>query len=113
METPFDTFVETMFNDHFRLPSTGYQTRTDKKGDAVMTIEMPGVKKEDLKLHIEEGKLRIEAKRDYPSPKDYGSTFTLARSVDLDKIKAELQNGILVLKLPKKDSAKPKLIEVQ
>ena len=43
----------------------------------------------------------------------FSRSFTLANSVNADAIKAEYQNGVLALTIPKREEAKPKQIKVQ
>ena len=82
---------------------------------------LPGMKKEDVKIEVDNKVLTIvgerkneqaEEKPDYSRCEfTYGSfkrSFTLPDSVESDNIVAEYINGILSIKLPKRDEAKPK-----
>jgi len=87
--------------------------------------ELPGVKKEDVKVMLQDGVLTIQGERKQEKEekgkkfhrveRSYGSfvrSFTLPDYVDDAKVKAEFKEGILNLHLPKSEKAKPKAIEV-
>jgi HSP20 family protein len=88
--------------------------------------ELPDVKKEDVKVSVEDGELRIsgERKREkeekgkkiHRIERSYGSfmrTFTLPPNVDDAKLSAEYKDGVLNVRLPKTEQAKPKAIAVK
>ena len=90
----------------------------------VVEIDMPGVDKEGLEVTVEGNELTIIGRRksDLPegeacyceSPQaDYRRMFELGPDVDTSKISAEMQQGVLKLRLPKSEKAKPKHIEVK
>lgn len=84
---------------------------SDDKDNVFVTAELPGVKKEDLSLEIDDGVLRLKATR-----KQGENTVEFARSVVLplpvqtDKASAALADGILTITLPKSEAAKPQKI---
>lgn len=88
--------------------------------------ELPEVKKEDVKVSVDGGVLRIEGerkqdkeekgKRFHRIERSYGSflrTFTLPDNVNESGVRAEFKDGILNVRLPKAEKAKPKAIEVK
>jgi HSP20 family protein len=88
--------------------------------------ELPDVKKDDVKISVDGGVLRIEGerkqekeekgKRFHRIERSYGSflrTFTLPDNVDESKVQAEFKDGILNVRLPKSEKAKPRAIEVK
>ena len=87
--------------------------------------EIPDVKKEDVKVTLEDGVLTIQGERKQEKEetgkkyhwveRSYGSfvrSFTLPDLIDEEKVKAEFKDGVLNLQLPKSEKAKPKAIEV-
>jgi HSP20 family protein len=91
----------------------------------LLTIEMPGIKKDDIKLEVHEGQLtvagerRMENKqtqdRAWYSERRFGKfqrTFALPRGVDFDKVEAAYQDGILHIVVPKAESLKPRQIKI-
>ncbi|HLG15039.1 MAG TPA: Hsp20/alpha crystallin family protein [Blastocatellia bacterium] len=97
---------------------------TDKA--LIIKAELPEVKKENVFVSIEDNMLTIrgerkfeeETKRDnyHRVERSYGEfmrSFTLPQFVDSSKIIAEFKDGMLNLTLPKREEAKPKMIEVK
>ena len=80
-------------------------------------FEVPGVKKDGVKVEVREGVLSVSAER-RDKDGDTESTFTLSRSISLpdsvqdDAISAKLEDGILTVTLPKQEERKPRLISV-
>jgi HSP20 family protein len=88
--------------------------------------EIPDVKKEDVKVMLEDGVLTIQGERKHEKEekgkkyhrieRSYGSfvrTFSLPDVIEEEKVKADFKDGVLNLHLPKSEKAKPKAIEVQ
>lgn len=88
--------------------------------------ELPEVKKEDIKVSIDNNMLRIEGERRQEKEekgkkwhrveRSYGSflrTFTLPENADGSKMSAEYKNGMLNVHLPKAAKAAPKTVEVK
>lgn len=91
----------------------------------LIKLELPEVKKEDVKVNLHESTLSIggerrienEEKRDgyHRVERSYGEfyrSFTLPPNVNTDAINAQFKDGVLRLTLPKKEEAKPKSISV-
>ncbi len=90
----------------------------------VVEVDMPGVDKDGLEVTVEGNELTIIGRRksDLPegeacyceSPQaDYRRVFELGPDVDTSKISAEMHQGVLKLRMPKSEKAKPKHIEVK
>src|SRR5881275_3122428 len=79
--------------------------------------EIPGVRREDVKLTVENNVLTIQgSKQQVAEERTYGAferSFTLPTTVDANSIKASYENGVLTVTLPKVEKAKPRQIEVQ
>jgi HSP20 family protein len=88
--------------------------------------ELPEVKREDVKVTVEDGVLTISGERRHETEekgrkyhrveRSYGSfvrSFTLPEHVDESRVKAEYKDGVLHLHLPKSEKAKPKAIDVK
>jgi len=92
----------------------------------LIKAELPEVKKEDVKVTVENGVLTLsgerrqekeeKGKKYHRIERSYGSfvrSFALPESVDEGGVKAEYKDGVLNLHLPKAEKAKPKAIEVK
>ncbi len=97
---------------------------TDK--EIVVKAELPGIKKEDVFVSIENNVLMIRGERKFEEEvkresfhrveRTYGEflrSFTLPTFIDANKILAEFKDGLLMVTLPKREEAKPKQIEVK
>jgi HSP20 family protein len=93
-----------------------------------MTIqaELPGLKKEDVKINVREGVLTLSGEKKFSDEKrkdnyyrierSYGAfarSFTLPNTVDAEKIQASMKDGVLRLMIPKKPEAKEREISIQ
>lgn len=94
------------------------------QNEYVLEIEMPGVNKEGLEVMVEGNELTIIGRRGFEMPEgelcycespqaDYRRVFELGPDVDTSKINAEMRQGVLILRLPKAEKARPRQIEVK
>jgi len=94
--------------------------------DYSLVFELPGLDKGDIKISVAEGVLTVSGTRSPDGEKDqsdyvrneilYGSferSFRLPDTIDSEKISADYQSGLLVIRLPKTEKAKPRQIDVQ
>ncbi|HEX6673782.1 MAG TPA: Hsp20/alpha crystallin family protein [Actinomycetes bacterium] len=98
-----------------------------ERNDAyVVTVEVPGVKPEQLEITLEDGVLTISGERRFEEEtkeaqyhrieRSYGAfrrSITLPTRVMSDAIDASFQDGVLTVVVPKAEEAKPKRIEVR
>lgn len=87
--------------------------------------DLPGVPREKLGILVEGDTLTIEGEVDLAIPEGmdanhvevdlprYRRSFTLSRELDSARVNAELNNGVLKLRVPKAEHAQPRKIEVQ
>lgn len=90
-----------------------------------LVANLPGVKKEDIKVKLEDGDLVIMGRIDFTGETErtyimkeidtsnYYRKFKLTDSVDEENIDAKLENGRLYVHLPKVERVKPKTIEIK
>ena len=99
---------------------------SETAGEYVIQAELPEVKKDDVKVTLEEGVLTIQGQRrqekDEKTTKyhrierSYGTfvrSFSLPDQVNESGVKAEFKDGVLNLHIPKSEKAKPRAIEVK
>ena len=93
--------------------------------ELVLKAELPDMSREDIDITVEnyvltikgEKKFSSEAKEEqyHHSERRYGAfsrSFSLPRTVDSSKVSAEYKNGVLTIKLPLREEAKPRQIKV-
>jgi HSP20 family protein len=95
--------------------------------DEGITVEadMPGVAKERLNVHVDGDSLLLEGSVQFDLPEQaealhadirttlYRRSFTLSRELETDKIQANLKDGVLTVRIPKRAALRPRKIEVQ
>lgn len=115
----FDNDLGDFFGKRFSDPAANII----EYGDLFqLEIAAPGLKKDDFKIDLDNNILTISAELEDSKREEgknysrkefyYGSfsrSFTLPKTIDLEKIKADYENGILQIALPKKDEAKVEL----
>lgn len=98
---------------------------SEDRDNVIIKAEMPGMKKEDVKISIQDNVLTLKGeKKQEKEEKDksyhrversYGSfcrSFQLPTSVKTDKIKANYKEGVLNITVPKTEEVKPKEIPI-
>jgi len=126
------------FNNRFGLKSSKededfanavWSPLTDIKEDEnkySLHLDLPGVKKEDVKITFNNGQIAISGERNFEKEENnskyhrverafgkYYRAFSLPEKIMEDKIEAEFKDGILNISIPKAEEAKPKQIEVK
>lgn len=99
---------------------------TEDDKEFLVKVELPEMKKEDVKVTVENGVLRIcgerkaekeeKTKKYHRIERSYGSferAFTLPAGADGAKVNADYKDGMLTVHLPKTPEAKPKAVEVK
>jgi len=127
LRTRMDRLWARMANDD-DAPVPNWMPTTDvieSRDEILIKAELPGIDQKDVDVQIENGVLTIKGERKAETEQEdkgyrrieraYGTflrTFTLPNNVDPEKITAAFLNGVLELRLPKKESAKPRAIKV-
>lgn len=90
-----------------------------------LQADMPGVAKDRLDVKIDNDTLSIEGGMDIAMPAGmealyadvrsthYQRNFSLSSELDGDKVEASLKDGVLILRIPKREKYKPRKIEVR
>ena len=94
--------------------------------ELVLKAELPDLKREDIDIRVENNALTLSGQkkaeqevnedRYHRIERTYGHfsrTFSLPNTVDTGKIAAEYKNGVLTVRLPQREDARPKQIQVQ
>ena len=96
----------------------------EQEGQVLVTIELPGVSQSNLEIRVEGREVTVVGKREPIESSgtwllrerpwgDFQKSLTVGDTIDLEKIDAQLIQGILTLTLPTKEAAKPKRIEIR
>jgi len=106
---------ETVF---FRPAADVFET----KDSVVLRFDMPGVGKDQADITVDKGMLTVtgHARKELPGQcmyretrvGDYQRQFTLTEDVDVDNITAEMEAGVLTIRIPKPEKAKPRRIQI-
>src|SRR6202163_1575229 len=98
---------------------------TEDDKEYIIKTELPGVKKEEVKVSVENGLLTVVGERKFEKEENkkyhrveraYGRfvrSFVLPDGADAEKVNAEFKDGVLKVHLPKSEKKKPKQIEVK
>lgn len=99
---------------------------TEDDKEYLVKADLPDVKKDDVKVTVENGVLTITGERKFEKEekgkkyhrieRSYGNflrSFTLPDAADGAKVAAEFKDGVLKVHLPKSEKAKPKAVEVK
>lgn len=129
--------IDQMFEDFFNISSPSeqfFRESLQKQGFTpfcdtdetdshyLLSFDLPGVKKNDVKIELTDNQLSIagerkgESKRKESSERFYGSfyrSFTLPSNVDPDKIEASFEDGVLQISIPKTQISPGKQIPIK
>jgi HSP20 family molecular chaperone IbpA len=94
----------------------------ESEEEILLFADMPGVLKEDVKVNIDNGTLSLSGIRKLQAKGaarweefgdvEYRRNFSVPQTINVEKVYAELKDGVLKLHLPKSEAAKPRLIQI-
>jgi len=122
-------------NQNENLPAAQEKTRSEaryvappvdiyEEDDGLVVIaDLPGANRDSISVNVENGILTLQAAAQNEAPGDpvyrefefvnFFRQFELSEQVDIEHITAHLNNGVLTLRLPKAEQAKPRKIDVK
>lgn len=116
--------LDRLFESPLRAWAPALDVREDKD-NFIIRAELPGLKREDIEVSLQDGALVISGERTVEKVEEgvevhrqeryYGKfqrALTLPEPVAADKVKADYKDGVLTVTLPKTEEAKPKKIDV-
>jgi HSP20 family protein len=125
--------INRLFNDAFERTGQEFNLTAwapavdiyENEHELVVKADLPDIDPKDLDIRVENNILTIRGERKFEKKvnednylrveRAYGAfsrSFSLANTVNPDGIKADYQNGVLTLNVPKREEAKPKQIKV-
>jgi HSP20 family protein len=132
MQRDFDEVVTRLFGElsPTATPDGSFAPAVDvvdSGKEIVLRADLPGLEQKDVQVEVQDGSLLIrgERKNEQPSKEDNNYRWTerweglfmrlipLPSDVDRDKIQAQMKNGILEVRIPRKQGAGPKKVEVK
>lgn len=105
-----------------------YETRPavdiyENEDEILVHVDMPGVVKNNISVNIDNGTLSLSGIRKLASKGvanweemsdiAYVRNFSVPQAIDVERVEAELKEGVLRLHLPKSEAAKPRTIEIK
>jgi HSP20 family protein len=110
------------------IPARAFLPTTDiyeDENELTVILEMPGVDKDNVEIRVQDGVLNVDGRLDFSKYQglqplyteynigNYSRSFSLSNKIDQNRIAAEIKDGVLSLKLPKMEEAKPRTIQVK
>ena len=129
----FRSVFNDLLEDNFGHPGTQPSTSKwypavdvlDSKDAYLIRAELPGMKKEDIHVEVKDGTLVLSGERKSEKPAEgveyrhvervaakFWRSFSLPETVKQDGIEASYKDGILEVRVPKVEKAKPRQIEI-
>ncbi len=114
-----DLFGRSAFDNGIIQPGFEFD---ENENSYFMSFDLPGVKKEDIKIDVSQNMLSITGERksqqkgEQSSERRYGRfqrSLTLPAGIDANQVQAHFENGVLELVVPKAEESRARSIEVQ
>lgn len=123
-DQPFEALLQS--GSPAEMPWRPLADVSETKDGFSVKVELPGMKQEDIAVSMEENVLSVKGERKHETEtneEDYSRIervhgaferqFTFPATVDMDRIHATYRDGVLEIRLPKKEEAKPKTVKIQ
>lgn len=128
--------IDRLFDDLWTSPRMSEQQTQNQEwhpacdvveadGHYLLTLEMPGIPKDQIKIDLQENKITISGERKQEDKKKSGETwyterrfgkftrqFALPAGIDAEKVEAHYQDGVLNVFVPKSSAAKHRQVKV-
>lgn len=129
----WNSLLDSFFNEQplWNTSSPAVDIREDEK-EYRMEVEIPGLSEKDIELKVEENLLTLSTRKEEKNEEkgspdkhrnsyllrerknhEFRRSFVLPEDVEREGITAAFKNGLLNITLPKKEKARPKMIEVK
>lgn len=127
---PWQVFDQLHQDNLRRYAATGQRWQpavdiSESKERYEIRLDLPGVTPEQVQVELEDGKLKISGEKQRVETEGmayrykervtgaFSRLFKLPDDADLNGIRAQFENGVLVLTIQKQEAAKPRRIEIQ
>jgi HSP20 family protein len=89
----------------------------------IVTAELPGLSREQVRIEVQDGRITLQGRRDARVPceqyhqverghGEFSRTFALPSSVEVERISADLRDGVLTIVIPKAADRSPRRVDV-
>jgi HSP20 family protein len=122
----FQDSLSRLFSEPASRPWSPSVDIFETENDIVLKADIPDVDPKNVGIQLENGTLTLRGERKFDAQnggkgfhrieRSYGTfvrAFSLPETVEGDHVKADYKNGVLTIKLPKKEVAKPRTINVE
>lgn len=122
MDQAFNYPTTATYDERLFSPPTEI---TENEKNYFLSLDVPGIKKDDIKIEVLDGRLVISGERQSEQKTDtegyqrtektYGTfkrSFSLPKAVDTENIQASHQHGVLEITVPKSEEVKSRKIEI-
>ena len=122
----FDRIIERAFGRDRQAPWMPAMDVYETDEKVVVTVELPGIKAEDVEVSVEDSTLTVGGTREFSSEvteesyhrieRRYGSfsrAVSLPPQVDTGKVEARFDDGVLSVEVPKVEKARPKKVQIK
>jgi HSP20 family protein len=122
----FQDSLSRLFSEPASRPWSPAVDIFETDNELVLKADIPDIDPKDVAIQLENGTLTLKGERKFEDQKNgrgfhriersYGSftrAFSLPETVDGEKVKADYKSGVLTVRLPKKEVAKPRTINVE
>ncbi len=127
-DEPISELVREYFSDEDASFSSAQPAidMTESENESIVLAELPGVRKEDISITVEDGWLTLKGERKSSAPSDvtrvlhreigyqpFSRSVRLPHEVNVNDVSATLENGILKIVLPKAEAVRPRAIQIR
>jgi len=122
---PFRNF-DLLLNDFPKRETQSFVPAVDAEETEthyLFTVDMPGMKKEDINVEVKDDELHISGERKFEETKGkhwaergfgrFERVFTLGGKADANKVEANYKDGVLSISIAKSEELKPKRVQIQ
>jgi len=126
LDDRFDRLIERTFGRDRQAPWMPAMDVYETDEKVVVTVELPGMRAEDVEVSVEDATLTVSGSREFSSEVEqesyhrierrYGAfsrAVTLPPQVDTSKVDARCSDGVLTIQIPTIEKAKPTTIKVK
>lgn len=130
MSRPFDRLFEELVGRRQVLDESGLLAPAvdvlEDDQSVTVSAELPGLRKEDVQIQFENGLLSISGEKCEESEKKgrtfhrverrfgaFNRVFALPQGANVDKAEAEFKDGVLTIRMPLREEAKPKVLKIK